>query len=122
MPSRLLIALFTSMLSLTALAASPVTKPKEAKPAAYDNARFRSCAAYAATAMSAAADMQANGYSAKRALVEGGNPPSASMVALTEFAASTMQARPVTGRDAAAVTSGFLAGICYQRADMPVLQ
>lgn len=109
-------------LAVTAALAAPRGKVTEPVPPGYNAQRYKSCTAYAATAMSAAADMQAKGYSARRALVEGGNPPSAGLVALTEFAASTMQARPASGRDAAATNTGFLAGICYPRADLPTLE
>ena len=72
--------------------------------------------------MSAAVDMRTHGYSAKRALFEAGNPPSPPMVALTEFAVSAIQARPAGGREAASTLSGFLAGVCYQRNELPTLQ
>ncbi len=110
------------MLSTAPMAAprAPATPAQPVAPA-YDPVRYKSCAVYAATAMSAAVDMRTHGYSAKRALFEGGNPPSPAMVALTEFAASAIQSRP-SGREAASTLGGFLAGVCYQRTDLPTLQ
>ncbi|MDT6961557.1 hypothetical protein QTN24_08600 [Cupriavidus sp. SZY C1] len=102
--------------------AQPSARTAAPAAPAYDPVRYRSCTVYAATALSAAVDMRTHGYSAKRALFEGGNPPSAPMVALTEFAASAIQARPAGGRDAASTLSGFLAGVCYQRNELPTLQ
>ncbi|GJG95602.1 hypothetical protein [Cupriavidus pauculus] len=121
--SRVLISACALMLS-TAVMAAPRAPARSAEPAvpAYDPVRYKSCTVYAATALSAAVEMRTNGYSAKRALFEGGNPPSPPMVALTEFAASAIQARSTTGRDAASTLSGFLAGVCYHRHDLPTLQ
>lgn len=121
---RVLFSVCALMLS-TALMAAPRAPSRPAEPAApaYDPIRYKSCTVYAATAMSAAVDMRTRGYSAKRALFEGGNPLSAPLVALTEFAASAIQARPAAGgREAASVLSGFLAGVCYQRNELPTLQ
>ncbi len=118
----LLLSTPTTSAATSSAATRAAGKATEAKAPAYDPVRYKSCTVYAATAMSAAADMQAKGYSAKRALVEGGNPPSPGMVSLTEFAASTMQARTASGRDAAATTTGFLAGICYPRSDLPTIE
>ena len=120
---RVLFSVCALMLS-TALMAAPRAPSRPAEPAApaYDPIRYKSCTVYAATAMSAAVDMRTRGYSAKRALFEGGNPLSAPLVALTEFAASAIQARPAGGREAASVLSGFLAGVCYQRNELPTLQ
>lgn len=119
---RVLFGVCALMLS-TALMGAP-RAPSRPEPAAppYDPVRYKSCTVYAATAMSAAVDMRTHGYSARRALFEGGNPPSGPMVALTEFAASAIQARPAGGREAASVLSGFLAGVCYQRNELPTLQ
>lgn len=118
---RLVLGACALMLS-TALMAAPSRPAAEPAAPAYDPIRYKSCTVYAATAMSAAVDMRTRGYSAKRALFEGGNPPSPPMVALTEFAASAIQSRPAGGREAASVLSGFLTGICYQRQELPILQ
>lgn len=123
MHSRLILAAAVLMLPLAVIAApSAPSKNTRPEPPAYDPVRYKSCTVYAATAMSAAVEMRANGFSARRALLEGGNPPSPPVVALTEFAASAIQARPAGGRDAAATLTGFLTGICYQRSDLPTIQ
>lgn len=122
---RVLFGACALMLSTALLAAPHAPAKAAAGPVAapaYDPGRYRSCTVYAATAMSAAVDMRTHGYSAKRALFEGGNPPSPALVALTEFAVSAIQSRPAGGRDAASTLSGFLAGVCYQRTDLPTLQ